>query len=82
VFNFFPENRNVYEIMWKNNVKLGRQHTHADYTWDNLGHKYTLGICNIALLLHQRLHERASMLRYTHITRLVSNFHYGEFRLP
>jgi len=30
--NFFSENRNVYEIMWKKNVQpTGHKNTHSEY---------------------------------------------------
>ena len=84
---FYPENRAVCEIGWKNTVKPdipqvtvwrmritrwkpNATNTHSEY------------VILIAFLLQQWLHEHASMLRYTYIACLVmSNLHYGEFRL-
>jgi len=86
----FPlENRAIFE-MWKNTVQRGRPqmkiwrmriacwvhkatNTHSGYVLHN------------AFPLQQRLHERASMLRYTYIARLVkikclalpNNFYYN-----
>jgi hypothetical protein len=64
----FPENRNVYKIIWKNivDVRIWRmlitcwipedKNTHSEY------------VIRIAFPLQQwLLHERASMLRYTYI---------------
>ena len=65
--NFFFENLTIYEIMWKNIVERGRPlwrmriacwipkatDTHSEH------------VILIAFPLQQRLHERASMLRYT-----------------
>jgi hypothetical protein len=73
------ENHAVYEITWKNFVEWSRPHmriwpmgiacwipkatnTHSEY------------VILIALPLQQRLHERASMLRYTYIACLVFNY--------
>jgi len=72
---FFFENRTVYEIMWKNIVERGRPQmtmwrmcnacwipkstkTHSEY------------VLLIAFPL-QWLHERASLLRYTHSADIV-----------
>ena len=71
-----PENRAVYEIMWKNVAESGKPqmrvwrmriacwvpkaiNTHSEY------------VILIAVPVQQRLHERASMLRYTYIACLV-----------
>jgi hypothetical protein len=73
----FFENHAVYEIMWKNVVQPGRPqmiiwrmriacwltkttNTHSEY------------VIFIAVSLQQRLHERASKLRYTYIAVLSS----------
>jgi len=67
-----PENRAVYE-MWKKFCRAG-QATHDMRTacWipkaRNTPPEYVI---LIAFPLQQRLHERASMLRYTHIACLV-----------
>jgi len=74
---FSFENRVVCEIMWKNNVEPERPQT---ITWrmriacwihksTNTHSEYV--IIN-AFLQRQRLHERASVLRYTYIACLVS----------
>jgi len=65
----FSENRTVYEMMWKSMVEQGRPQmtswipkitdTHSEY------------VILIAYLLQQWLDERASILCYTYITRLV-----------
>ena len=42
--NFFPENRTVYEVMWKNIVERGRPHdnmAHAHCVLDTQGYKCT-----------------------------------------
>jgi len=74
--NFFFENPAVYEKMWENIVEQGRPlmtiwcmriafwttkatKTHSQY------------VIIIAFPLHHRLHERASMLRFTYIGSLV-----------
>jgi hypothetical protein len=74
--NFFPlENNAFYEIMWKNNVERGwpqiiwrmriacwmpkATDTHSEY------------VILIAFPLQQWMHERVSMLRYTHIASFV-----------
>jgi len=71
------ENRAFYEIMWKNIVQRTRRqiiiwrmriacwmtkatNTHSEY------------VILIAVPLQQRLHERASVLRYTYIAGLVN----------
>ena len=45
-----PENRAVYEIMWKNTVERGKAQTtiwRMRFAWlDTRGYKYTLGICD------------------------------------
>jgi len=71
IFNssFFPENRDVYEIMWKNIVELGRLQVTK---W-----RMRIGCCTakaanthseyvilIVFTLQQWLHERTSVLRY------------------
>jgi len=75
LFSIF-ENHAVYEIMWKNiRGKYGacwitkathtraRAHTHT--------HTHSEYVILIAFPLQHMLHERASMLRYTHITCFV-----------
>jgi hypothetical protein len=74
MFNFFFENRTIYEIMWKKIVDLGRPqmtiwriacwiptfiNTHSEYE------------ILIAFPLQKLLLESASMLRYTSIAGLV-----------
>ena len=77
---FLPENRAVYEIMWKNIVERGRQQMtvwrmrivcwipKAIYTHTHTHSEYATPI---AFTLQQWLHERASMLRYTYIACIV-----------
>ena len=73
---FFPENRAVYEIMWKNIVERGRP---LMAIWrmriacwitkaTNTPSEYVIFI---VFPLQQWLHERTSMLRYMHITCIV-----------
>ena len=74
--NFFPENRVVYEIMWKNIVQ-------ADMTqmtiwrmrfvcWIRKATKtHWEYLIFISFPLQQWLHYRASMLRYTYIACIV-----------
>jgi hypothetical protein len=74
--NIFSESRAIYEIMWKNIVQSARPlmtiwstratNIHSDY------------VIIIACPLQQRLHERASMLRYTYSACLVE---YSEIRI-
>ena len=75
------ENRTVYEAMWKNIVQQGR----PQMTIWRMRIKYRIttatdphsqyGI-HIAFPLQQRLRERAPMLRYTYIARLVTSRSY------
>jgi hypothetical protein len=75
VFNdFFPENPAVCEVMWKNKIEQGRQQITM---WRVLLAcwitKAALRICTTAILRHQRLSERSSILRlYVHC--LACNF--------
>ena len=65
--NFFSSNRDVYEIMWKNNVEPDRQQTtiwRMDIAWwipkaTNILSEY---VTLIAFSLQQWLHECTSML--------------------
>jgi len=68
LITFFPENRVVYEIMWKNTVEPGRpQMTICQY-----GYKHILRICNPYFLSTTTMvRKRGSMLRYTFIACLV-----------
>jgi len=67
---FFPENRGVYEIMWKNIVERVRPQM---TTWlmriacwiTKATNTHSEFVILIAFPLQQRLYERASMLRYT-----------------
>ena len=76
MFNFYFENRVLYEIMRKRIVEPERPHmtiwrvriacyilkttnAHSEY------------VARIVFPLQRWLHERASMLRYTYIARLV-----------
>jgi len=74
---FFPENRAVCDIMWKNPLKPGR----PDRTiWRTLIASWIIKATNIhskyvtltAFQLQQCLHERSSMLHYTYIVSLVN----------
>jgi hypothetical protein len=69
--NFFPENRAVYEIMWKNIVETGRpQMTIRCICVARWIPKATNTQSEYVILtdspLQQWLHERASLLRYTY----------------
>jgi len=75
--NFFsPENRAVYEIMWKNTVELDNTQITV---WRMRIAFWILKSTNthsecvivIALPLQQWLHERASVLRYMYPAGLV-----------
>jgi hypothetical protein len=74
---FFPDNRALYEIIWKNAVQpditqmtiLGRMRIRCSIT--KVTHTHTeYVICN-AYQLKQWLNEPASMLRYTYMACLV-----------
>jgi len=75
--DFFFENHIVYEIMWKNVVEWGRPQM---ITWHmriacwipKATNAHTGRVILIALQLQQWLHERASMLRYTYTSCLVT----------
>jgi len=75
--NIFPENRVVYEIMWKNFVERnGPQMTiwHMRILCRMLKaiNTHTSCVILIAFPLQRCLHERASMLLYTFIACLVN----------
>ena len=76
VFNnfFFFENRAVYEIMWETIVERGRPIWRMSITcWiPNATNTHTGYVTLNAFPLQQRLHKRASMLRYKHICLSVS----------
>jgi len=62
--NFFPENRTVYEIMWINVLKRGRQkmgiwRMRTECWIPKATHKHSEYVTRIAFLLQQLLHERA-----------------------
>ena len=69
---FFFRNRAVCEIMWKNDVERGRPHMtiwRMRIAWwiPKAINKYTGCVLLITFPLQQWLHERSSMLCYTHI---------------
>jgi hypothetical protein len=70
--NSFFENRAVYKIMWKNTVERGRPQMtiwrRRIACWISPSQHVIL----IASPLQQRLHERATVLRYTYISGLVT----------
>ena len=72
--NSFLENRFFYETMWKNIVEPDRPQMTIWYGARSLHARYlrlrTLGISS-TFPQQQCLHERASILRYTHIACLV-----------
>ena len=75
----FFEDRTVYEIMWKNTVERGRPQMTLRRMriacWitkaTNTSSEYVI---LIASTLQQWLHESASILRYTYILCLLSNW--------
>ena len=73
-----PENRAVHEIMWENNVQPGRPHMtiwrRRIARWIPKATNTHLGyVILIAFPLQQWFHRRVSMLRYAHISCLVTN---------
>jgi hypothetical protein len=75
-FFFSPENRAVYEIMWKNMVETGRSQLTIRRMriarWiPNATNKHSEYVTVIAFLPQQWLHELSSVLRYTYIACLV-----------
>ena len=81
VFNniFFFENRAVYEIMWENNgeadraqMTVWRMRTACYIT--KATNTHAVHVILIAFPLQQWLHERASMLLYTHTVCLVKTY--------
>jgi hypothetical protein len=74
--NFLYENRAVYEIMWKNAVEPDRPQVAIRRLciacWiPKATNTNSVYVVTIAFPLHQCLKDRASMLRYAHITCLV-----------
>jgi hypothetical protein len=79
VFSNFLENRTVYETMWKNIVQWDRPQMavwRMCIAWWTPKATNTHSGCAIliAVPLQQRLHERASMLRYTYSVCVVCLF--------
>ena len=75
---FFSENRTVYGIMWKNilervssNMTLWRMCIACCIT--KATNTYSEYVIIIAFPLQQRLHELASLLRYTYMDCLVTS---------
>ena len=73
---FFFENLAVYDIMWKNIVKSDRPqmtvwHVRIACWIPKATNTHSEYVVLIALPLQQWLHERASVVRYTHIACLV-----------
>ena len=74
--NFFPENRAVYEIMWKNMVEPDRQQMEygaCALLAASLRLQTHTEECVIAFPRQKWLRECALVLRYTHIACLVLN---------
>jgi hypothetical protein len=70
--NVILENRTVYEIMWKNIVEPGRPQMviwrlRIVFWIPKATNTHTGCVIIIAFPLQQRLHERASVLRYTNV---------------
>jgi hypothetical protein len=77
MFNNVFSNPHFYDIMWKKKCRAGQATdgniAHVHCMLDNQGYKHKLILYNIfTSVLLQRLHEPASMLRYTHIASVVS----------
>jgi len=75
--NFFSENRTVYEITWRNIVKLDRPHMTLGpmcfSCWlRKAANTHSEYVILIGYPRQQRLLQRTSMLRYTYIACLVS----------
>ena len=69
-YNFYPQSRAVYDIMWKNMIQPGRpQKTirRMRIACRITKIRETQYLIIFAFPLHKWLHERASLLRYTYI---------------
>jgi hypothetical protein len=80
---FFSENRAVYEIMVEpDRLQMTIWRTHIACWITKATHTHSEYVILIAFPLQQWLHERASMLRYTYIARLIfpAIFHYKNLR--
>jgi hypothetical protein len=69
VHNFFPENRDIYEIMWKNNVERGRPqmikwHMRIACWTTKATNTHAEYVIRIAFPLQQWLQKCASLLHY------------------
>jgi hypothetical protein len=74
--NFLSEHRAVYEIMWKNFVEPDRpqmtiRRMRIALWIPNATNRHSEYVIIIAFPLQQWLHERVSVLRYTHVAFLV-----------
>ena len=79
---FFFENRALHEIIWKNTVERSRTQMtiwrmRIAFWIPKATNTYSEYVALTALPLQQRLHERASMLRYTYIASLVQAMDFG-----
>jgi hypothetical protein len=75
--NFFPENRAVYGVMWKNIVDPDRSQTaiclmHITCWTLKSTNTHSEYVILIAFPLHYWLHERASVVRYAYIACLAT----------
>jgi hypothetical protein len=75
---FFPENRVVCEIMWKNIVQpdmtqMTVRRMHIACWISKATDTHSEYVIFIALPLQQRLHEHAPVFSYTYIACLVSS---------
>jgi hypothetical protein len=73
---FFVENRSVYEVLWKNILQPNRPlmaicHMRITCWIPKATNTPTEYVILIDFPLQQLLHERASVLRYVHITCIV-----------
>ena len=81
---FFSENRAIYDMAWKKYCRAGQAtvdnmaHAHCVRDTEGYRHTHSQYVIFIAFPLHQWLHERAGMLRYTYIVCLVCT---GMYRL-
>jgi hypothetical protein len=78
--NFFPKNRAVYVIMWKNIVQPDRRQMTIRRMriscWiPKVTDTHSQYVKHINFLLHKWLNEGATMLRYTYIACLVHYYH-------
>jgi hypothetical protein len=84
--NPFFENPIVYEIIWKNNLESGRPRITIwrmrIACWiPKATNTHSECVISIAFTLQYSLHERASILLYTHIACIVSKWFFPIFSI-